>query len=55
MATPEDKAIEAGSEPTCMVSVNRISKLPVVESTFETATSLYEKVKVRSTYLHSFV
>lgn len=34
------------SQPTCMESVNRISKLPVVESTIQTATSLYEKVKV---------
>lgn len=29
-----------------MESVNRISKLPVVESTIQTATNLYEKVKV---------
>lgn len=29
-----------------MESVQRISKLPVVESTFQTATSIYEKVKV---------
>lgn len=27
-------------------AVNRISKIPVVESTIQTATSLYEKVKV---------
>lgn len=29
-----------------MESVNRFSKLPLVESTIETATSLYGKVKV---------
>lgn len=31
--------------PTCMESVNRFSKLPVVDSTIKTATSIYEKVK----------
>lgn len=31
---------------TCMESVNRIAKLPVVESTIQTATNIYEKVKV---------
>lgn len=30
-----------------MESVNRIAKLPVVESTIQTATNIYEKVKVR--------
>ncbi|XP_018572934.1 lipid storage droplets surface-binding protein 2 isoform X2 [Anoplophora glabripennis] len=43
-------AAEQGSEQvtvptTCMESVNRISKLPVVESTIQTATNIYEKVK----------
>ncbi|KAJ8929507.1 hypothetical protein NQ314_017800 [Rhamnusium bicolor] len=33
------------AHPTCMESVNRISKLPVVESTIQTATTIYEKVK----------
>ncbi|CAG9859772.1 unnamed protein product [Phyllotreta striolata] len=31
--------------PTCMESVNRFSKLPMVDCTIKTATSLYEKVK----------
>ncbi|KAL1505636.1 hypothetical protein ABEB36_005157 [Hypothenemus hampei] len=31
--------------PTCMESVNRIVKLPVVESTIQTAQNIYEKVK----------
>lgn len=31
-----------------MESVNRIAKLPVVESTIQTATNIYEKVKVRN-------
>lgn len=31
--------------PTCMESVNRIAKLPVVESSLQTASNLYEKVK----------
>ncbi|KAJ8911045.1 hypothetical protein NQ315_004691 [Exocentrus adspersus] len=35
----------AVSTPTCMESVNRISKLPMVESTIQTTTSMYEKVK----------
>lgn len=29
-----------------MESVNRITKLPVVESTIQTATNIYERVKV---------
>lgn len=37
--------------PTCMESVNRISKLPVVESTIQTATSIYEKVKVSENFI----
>nr|CAI5865461.1 unnamed protein product [Callosobruchus analis] len=41
-----------GPSPTCMESVNRISKLPVVESTIQTATSLYEKVKDYNTVTH---
>lgn len=46
------------SHPTCMESVNRISKLPVVESTIQTATNLYEKVKVYYWlyfFVHEFV
>ncbi|XP_066154078.1 lipid storage droplets surface-binding protein 1-like isoform X2 [Euwallacea fornicatus] len=31
--------------PTCMESVNRLTKLPVVESTLQTAHNIYEKVK----------
>ncbi|XP_019870704.1 lipid storage droplets surface-binding protein 1 isoform X2 [Aethina tumida] len=31
--------------PTCMQSVNRITKLPTVETTIQTATNIYEKVK----------
>lgn len=31
--------------PTCMESVNRITKLPVIESTIQTASNIYEKVK----------
>lgn len=35
-----------------MESVNRIAKLPVVESTIQTATNIYEKVKVSSYFRH---
>ncbi|CAH0560440.1 unnamed protein product [Brassicogethes aeneus] len=31
--------------PTCLHSVNRITKFPAVESSIQTATNLYEKVK----------
>ncbi|XP_056640046.1 lipid storage droplets surface-binding protein 2 isoform X1 [Diorhabda sublineata] len=31
--------------PTCMESVNRVTKLPVVDTTFKTASRIYEKVK----------
>lgn len=47
MATEQSKAVES-YQPTCMESVQRISKLPVVESTIQTATGLYEKAKVRN-------
>ncbi|CAG9762997.1 unnamed protein product [Ceutorhynchus assimilis] len=36
---------EAVLAPTCMNSVNRIAKLPVVESTIQTAHDIYGKVK----------
>lgn len=50
-------ATDQGQEPkaygsTCLESVNRISKLPVVESTIQTATSLYEKVKEYNNVTH---
>ncbi|CAH1955212.1 unnamed protein product [Acanthoscelides obtectus] len=45
-------SVTHGPSPTCMESVNRISKLPVVESTIQTATSLYEKVKDYNTVTH---
>lgn len=35
-----------GPNLSCMESVNRISKLPMVESTIQTATNIYGKVKV---------
>ncbi|XP_066257396.1 lipid storage droplets surface-binding protein 1-like isoform X2 [Euwallacea similis] len=35
----------ATPSPTCMESVNRIAKFPVVESTLQTAHNIYEKVK----------
>lgn len=38
-------AVEVAAAPTCMESVNRIAKLPVVESTLQTAQGIYEKVK----------
>lgn len=45
-----DNANQAGdvaaASPTCMESVNRIAKLPVVESTLQTAHDIYGKVKV---------
>ncbi|KAG5873954.1 hypothetical protein JTB14_001602 [Gonioctena quinquepunctata] len=44
-----EQAIQDGSlsitHPACMESINRISKFPVIESTIETATSIYGKVK----------
>lgn len=40
------QAVEVVAAPTCMESVNRIAKLPVVESTLQTAQGIYEKVKV---------
>lgn len=40
-APPNDEAQSVNLE-----AVSRISKIPVVESTIQTATSLYEKVKV---------
>ncbi|KAL3267241.1 hypothetical protein HHI36_011374 [Cryptolaemus montrouzieri] len=36
--------------PTCMESVNRIVKLPVVESSIQTATNVYGKVKDMNEY-----
>ncbi|CAG9827945.1 unnamed protein product [Diabrotica balteata] len=45
MATEVSAAPVTQSHPTCLESVNRFSKLPVVDSTIKTATSLYEKVK----------
>ncbi|KAJ8938637.1 hypothetical protein NQ318_015936 [Aromia moschata] len=42
----------AAPSPTCMESVNRITKLPVVESTINTATNLYEKVKDYNSVTH---
>ncbi|XP_060532307.1 lipid storage droplets surface-binding protein 2-like isoform X1 [Cylas formicarius] len=41
----ENSAVTVAPHPTCMESVNRIAKLPVVESTIQTATNIYEKVK----------
>ncbi|XP_044749468.1 lipid storage droplets surface-binding protein 1-like isoform X2 [Coccinella septempunctata] len=43
MAENNEKAIEMA--PTCMTSVNRIVKLPVVETSIQTASNVYEKVK----------
>lgn len=43
-----DQANQVAPSPTCMESVNRIVKLPVVESTIQTATSVYGKVKVNT-------
>lgn len=43
-------AVEVAAAPTCMESVNRIAKLPVVESTLQTAQGIYEKVKVSPTF-----
>jgi len=40
-----DAAIHQSNMCVNMESVNRITKLPVVESTIQTATSIYEKVK----------
>lgn len=50
-------AVEVASAPTCMESVNRIAKLPVVESTLQTAQGIYEKVKVspRLNSIDSFI
>lgn len=36
----------AGGACVNMEAVNRIAKLPVVETTIQTATNIYEKVKV---------
>lgn len=44
MAENDQKTIEMA--PTCMTSVNRIVKLPVVETSIQTASNVYEKVKV---------
>ncbi|XP_045479103.1 lipid storage droplets surface-binding protein 1-like isoform X3 [Harmonia axyridis] len=43
MAENTQKTIEMA--PTCMTSVNRVVKLPVVETTLQTASNVYEKVK----------
>lgn len=43
MTESSEKSIEMA--PTCMTSVNRIVKLPVVESSIQTASNVYEKVK----------
>ncbi|KAK9870274.1 hypothetical protein WA026_006361 [Henosepilachna vigintioctopunctata] len=43
MSETNEKTVQLA--PTCMVSVNRIVKLPVVESSIQTATNVYEKVK----------
>lgn len=43
-------AVEVAAAPTCMESVNRIAKLPVIESTLQTAQGIYEKVKVSPTF-----
>ncbi|XP_023013020.2 perilipin-5 isoform X1 [Leptinotarsa decemlineata] len=45
MAADQVQGPLAISHPTCMESVNRIAKLPVVESTIQTATNIYGKVK----------
>ncbi|CAH1159367.1 unnamed protein product [Phaedon cochleariae] len=43
--TNANGVLVSSNYPTCMESVNRISKLPVVESTIQTATNIYGKVK----------
>jgi len=43
MAENQEKSIQMA--PTCMTSVNRVVKLPVVETTIQTASNVYEKVK----------
>ncbi|KAJ3658781.1 hypothetical protein Zmor_010502 [Zophobas morio] len=40
-----DTQVTSPMNPTCMESVNRIVKLPVVESSINAATTVYEKVK----------
>lgn len=46
MSADQGNQVAAPMAPTCMASVNRIVKLPVVESTYQVATSMYEKIKV---------
>lgn len=41
-----DTQVSSASVPTCMESVNRIAKLPVVESSIQAAGTIYGKVKV---------
>ncbi|XP_068908302.1 lipid storage droplets surface-binding protein 2-like isoform X1 [Tenebrio molitor] len=40
-----DTQVSSASVPTCMESVNRIAKLPVVESSIQAAGTIYGKVK----------
>ncbi|XP_025829776.1 perilipin-1 isoform X2 [Agrilus planipennis] len=42
----------AGNDGITIESVNRISKIPVVESTIQTATTIYEKIKDYNTVTH---
>ena len=41
------EAISGGAPAAGLEAVSRISKLPVVDSTIELATGIYQKVKVR--------
>ncbi|RZC42522.1 Perilipin domain containing protein [Asbolus verrucosus] len=41
----ETQVNPSANAPTCMESVNRIAKLPVVESSIQTASNIYEKIK----------
>ncbi|XP_050315158.1 lipid storage droplets surface-binding protein 1-like isoform X2 [Anthonomus grandis grandis] len=56
MSTSADNTNQATSvavaPATCMESVNRVAKLPVVESTLQTAHNLYEKVKEYNNVTH---